>query len=153
MGLLFFMSHEYIQSGTGMSDIEKRWIASIKNDRKRPSKKPIEKPIECPSEYTSWYSRTTEQKLKNAERQKDFLFERYIGLKLSELIRFSNGMDIPKSLETVVSTYRSAYQSKIDEIIELRREYYCENDVRETQAIFEHLEAEGEIINAESTNS
>lgn len=153
MGLLFFMSHEYIQSGTGMSDIEKRWIASIKNDRKRPSKKPIEKPIECPSEYTSWYSRTTEQKLKNAERQKDFLFERYIGLKLTKHIRLNSGMDIPKSLEAAILTYYSAYQSKIDEIIELRREYYCENDVRETQTIFERLEAEGEIVNAESTNS
>ena len=135
MGLLSFMSHEYIQSGTSMSNIEKHWIASVKNDGKRLPKKPIERPIKCPSEYTSWYSRATEQKLKNAERQKDFLFERYSGLALTGLIRFNNGTDIPESLETALSTYYSAYQSKIDEILKLQEL------IRE------------EFVNAESTNS
>ena len=135
MGRLSFMSHEYIQSGTSMSDIEKRWIASVKNDGKRLPKKPIERPIECPSEYTSWYSRATIRKIKNAERQKDFLCGCYSRLVLAKNIRINSGMDIPKALETALSTYYSAYQSKIDEILKLQEL------IRE------------EAANAESTNS
>lgn len=122
MGLLSFMSHEYVQSGTSMSDTEKNWIRSVINDGKRPSKKPIERPIECPSEYISWYSRATIQQLENAERQKDFLFECYSGLALTKYIRLGRGMDIPKTLEDAASAYYCAYQSKIDEIIKLAQE-------------------------------
>ena len=132
-GPLSFMSNQYLHSGENMSKTEEYRIHSVLNDNRK-VKTPIDRPIECPPEYSTWYSQTLQRKLKNAEWQRDFLFERYSGLVLTENMRkinasatFSN-FDIPKSLRDALNVYGTAYKEKINEIFALKEMIYLERD-------------------------